>query len=65
LFLNVLLYCNSGILSSMGSVKKKEKREPGSPAHARSTEHVIDAKSDDLYDREMQFVAAPFIYRPA
>jgi hypothetical protein len=46
-------------------VKKKVKREPGSPAHARSTAHVIDAKSDDLYDREMQFVAAPFIYRPA
>jgi len=49
----------------MGSVKKNEKREPGSPANTRSTEHVIDAKSDDLYDREMQFVAAPFIYRPA
>ena len=65
MFLNVLLYCNSGILSSMGSVKKKEKREPGSPANTRSTEHVIDAKSDDLYDREMQFAAAPFIYRPA
>jgi hypothetical protein len=46
-------------------VKKKEKREPGSPAHARSTEHVIDSKSDDLYDGEMQFVAAHFIYRPA
>ncbi len=45
----------------MGSVKENEKREPGSPAHARSTEYVIDAKSDDLYDREMQFVAAPFI----
>jgi hypothetical protein len=59
------MYYNSGIHSSMVIVKKKEKREPGSPAHARSTEHVIDAKSDDLYDREMQFVAAPFIYRPA